>query len=234
MTLAEFAALVRGRLVVSCQAPTGHALRDTATQVRLAEAAVAGGAAAIRCGGYGDLPDVAGIARTVGVPVIGLTKDGEDGVYITPTAARAVAVIEAGAQVVATDATGRPRPDGRPLVDTIRAVHERGGLVMADVSVLAEAEAAVAAGADMVSTTLSGYTPYSRQATGADIALIAAIRAALPGILLLGEGRIHSPAVAAEAMSAGADAVVVGTAITDPTWITRSFAAAVATPDSEV
>ena len=58
-------------------------------------------------------------------------------------------------------------------------------------------------------------------------ALIAAIRAALPGILLLGEGRIHSPAVATEAMSAGADAVVVGTAITDPTWITRSFAAAV-------
>lgn len=227
MTLAEFAALVRGRLVVSCQAPTGHALRDTATQIRLAEAAVAGGAAAIRCGGYGDLPDVAGIARAVTVPVIGLTKDGEDGVFITPTAARAVAVARAGAQVVATDATRRPRPDGRPLADTITAVHEVGALVMADVSVVAEAQDAVAAGADMVSTTLSGYTPYSRQVAGADIALIAAIRAALPGILLLGEGRIHSPSAAAEAMSAGADAVVVGTAITDPAWITRSFVAGI-------
>lgn len=223
MTPAAFREQVEGRLIVSCQASTGHPLRDTATIVRMAQAAVAGGAVAIRCGGYGGIPDVAAVAEAVQVPVIGLTKEGNEGVYITPTPASAVAVAQAGAQVVAIDATDRRRPDGSSFADAVRAVHDLGALVMADVATCAEGVAADAAGADVVSTTLSGYTQQSPRQDGPDLDLVVRLRAALPNVCLVAEGRYHSPAQAGRALEAGASCVVVGTAITDPTWITASF-----------
>ncbi|GAA2722823.1 putative N-acetylmannosamine-6-phosphate 2-epimerase [Actinocorallia aurantiaca] len=226
MTPSEFAGIVRGRLIVSCQAWDGHPLRDTAALTRMAQAAVKGGAAAIRCGGVGGTPDIASIAAVVDVPVIGLTKDGTEGVYITPTVEAARAVVGAGAHVVAIDATDRPRPDGLAFADSVRAVHELDALVMADVSTLAEGLAAAEAGADVIATTLSGYTPASPKSEGPNLALVRALREALPGAFLIAEGRYHSPAQAAAALEAGADSVVVGTAITDPAWITASFAAA--------
>ncbi len=226
MDSTHFRDLVAGRLIVSCQAPTGHPLRDTATIVRMAQAAIAGGAAAIRCGGYGGIDDVAAVCAAVQVPVIGLTKDGTEGVYITPTPQAACAVAASGAQVVAVDATDRPRPDGGTFADTVTAVHGRGALVMADVATLAEGVAACEAGADLVSTTLSGYTQRSPQQQGPDIELVAELRAALPETCVVAEGRYHSPADATAALKAGATCVVVGTAITDPIWITGSFAAA--------
>lgn len=226
MTPSEFAGIVGGRLIVSCQAWDGHPLRDTAALTRMAQAAVKGGAAAIRCGGVGGTPDIASIAAVVDVPVVGLTKDGTEGVYITPTVAAARSVVEAGADVVAIDATDRPRPDGLVFADSVRAVHDLDRLVMADVSTLAEGLAAAEAGADVIATTLSGYTPASPKTEGPDLALVRALREALPGALLIAEGRYHSPAQAAAALEAGATSVVVGTAITDPAWITASFAAA--------
>lgn len=228
MTLAGFLDAVRGRLIVSCQAGAGHPLRDTATLVRMAQAGVAGGAAAIRCGGVGGVPDVTAIAAAVDVPVIGLTKDGTEGVYITPTVAAALAVVRAGAAVVAADATHRPRPDGRSFADTVDAVHAAGALVMADVSTVEEGVSAAGAGADIVASTLSGYTPRSVREPGPDLALIAALRAALPDVPLIAEGRVHTPGLAADALATGADSVVVGTAITDPAWITAQYAGAVA------
>lgn len=222
----SFAAAVAGRLVVSCQAAEGHPLRDTAALVRMARAAAEGGAAAIRCGGVGGVPDVTAIAAAVDVPVVGLTKDGTDGVFITPTVAAARAVAAAGARVVAADATFRPRPDGRPLSASIEAVHEAGALFMADVSTLEEGVAAAEAGADAVATTLAGYTAPGPPPEGPDLGLVRALRRALPGALIAAEGRYHSPAAAASAIEAGASCVVVGTAITDPRWITARFAAA--------
>ncbi|HJP73104.1 MAG TPA: putative N-acetylmannosamine-6-phosphate 2-epimerase [Pseudonocardiaceae bacterium] len=212
-------------LIVSCQAGAGHPLRDTATIVRLARAAETGGAAAIRCGGVGGVEDVAAVVRAVDLPVIGLTKDGQHGVYITPTVAAAQAVVRAGADIVATDATARSRPDGATLADTVHVVHEARRLLLADVSTVEEGLAAVAAGADLVATTLSGYTPTSPRAAGPDLALVAALRAALPaGFPLLAEGRYHTPEVAAAALRLGATSVVVGTAITDPAFLTARFA----------
>ncbi|MFC4907939.1 putative N-acetylmannosamine-6-phosphate 2-epimerase [Actinomadura gamaensis] len=228
MTPHAFAAAVAGRLIVSCQAGDGHPLRDTAALTRMARAAAGGGAAAIRCGGVGGLPDVAAIVAAVDVPVIGLTKDGTDGVFITPTVAAARAVAEAGADVVAADATARPRPDGRPLKDSVAAVHDAGALFMADVATLAEGVAALAAGADMVATTLAGYTLPGPPPDGPDLDLVRALRAELPDAVIVAEGRYHSPAQAAAALGAGATTVVVGTAITDPRWITSRFAAALA------
>lgn len=221
--LSELMRRLSGNLTVSCQAGSGHALRDTTTMRRMAHAAVAGGAGAIRCGGVGGTDDVAAIAAAVDVPVIGLTKDGSAGVYITPTVAAARSVVAAGAHVVAADATDRPRPDGAAFTDTVRAVHEAGRLVMADVSNLEEGVAAARAGADLVATTLAGNIPPVT-ALGPDLDLVKALCSALPEVPLVAEGRYHSPADAAAALDAGADTVVVGTAITDPTWLTGRFA----------
>ncbi|WP_020659161.1 N-acetylmannosamine-6-phosphate 2-epimerase [Amycolatopsis benzoatilytica] len=226
LTLEEFVGTIDGRLIVSCQAPTGHPLRDTPTIVRMAQAAARGGAVAIRCGGVGGVPDVAAVCEAVDVPVLGLTKDGTEGVYITPTVAAARAVIDAGAAVVASDGTRRPRPDGSDFADIVTAAHERGRLVLADVSTAEEGIAAAAAGADLIATTLSGYTADSPQQNGPDLALVAALRKALPDKPIIAEGRYHAPEAAAAALADGATAVVVGTAITDPAWLTARFAAA--------
>ncbi|GAA4861068.1 putative N-acetylmannosamine-6-phosphate 2-epimerase [Saccharopolyspora cebuensis] len=233
MKLSALLSAITGRLIVSCQASEGHALRHTGTLARVARAAADGRAAAIRCGGVGGVADVTAVAEAVDVPVIGLTKSGREGVFITPTVEAARSVAATPAAVVALDGTARPRPDGSALRDGIAAVHELGKLAMADVSTAAEGIAAADAGADLVATTLSGYTPNSRRTEGPDLALVGELAAALPEVPIVAEGRYHAPEQAAEAIRAGAASVVVGTAITDPTWITRSFAEAVTTAGGE-
>jgi len=216
-------AALRGRLVVSCQAYPGEPMRDPDTMRRMAEAVAAGGAAGIRAQG---LEDLRRIRAALDLPLIGLWKDGDGDVFITPTLEHALEVAAAGADVVALDGTGRPRPDGRTLAETVRTVRERTGrLVMADVSTYDEGVAAAEAGADVVGTTLSGYTPYSRRGPGPDLGLVALLSRDLP-VPVIAEGRVHTTEQAAEALRLGAHAVVVGTAITHPTSITRWFTAA--------
>ncbi|MFF1345798.1 N-acetylmannosamine-6-phosphate 2-epimerase [Streptomyces sp. NPDC058322] len=226
MTAQELADALRGKLIVSCQAPPGDPMRETGTLVRLARSAVAGGGAAIRA----NEPEVvAAIAGAVDLPVIGLWKDGDVGVYITPTVRHALALTEAGADVVAADATDRPRPDGSTFAELVAAVHGAGALVMADVSTLAEGITAAAQGADFVSTTLSGYVPGPPEQPGPDLGLVAALAAAID-VPVVAEGRINTPEDAAEALARGAHSVVVGTAITAPTALTARFVAAIARP----
>ncbi|RII13126.1 putative N-acetylmannosamine-6-phosphate 2-epimerase [Streptomyces sp. YIM 130001] len=221
-TAAALAAALEGRLIVSCQAPPGDPMRDTGTLVRMARSAELGGGAAIRA----NAPEVvAAIAEAVDLPVIGLWKDGEtggDAVYITPTVRHALAVVEAGAAVVAADAGDRTRPDATTFPDLVRAVHEAGALVMADVGSLAEGVAAAAAGADLVSTTLSGYVPGRPKQDGPDLALVTELAAAVR-VPVVAEGRIRTPEEAAAALAHGAHSVVVGTAITAPTALTTRF-----------
>lgn len=227
MKTQEFLDAVRGSLIVSAQAPTGHPLRDTRTIAFLAKAAEAGGSTAIRCGGYGGLADIEAVVHAVSVPVIGLTKEGDTGVYITPSVASAVAVAKAGAAVVAIDATDRPRQDGSTFAEQVAAVHEAGAIAMADIATVAEAVAAHEAGADLISTTLAGYTPHREKTEGPDLELIRDIRAQLgDSIFLIGEGRFHTPEHVRAGREAGADAIIVGTAITDVAWITTRFAGA--------
>ncbi|MFE9724145.1 N-acetylmannosamine-6-phosphate 2-epimerase [Streptomyces sp. NPDC005794] len=226
MTAQNLADTLRGRLIVSCQAPPGDPMRETATLVRLALAAGAGGGSAIRA----DEPEVvAAITEAVDLPVIGLWKDGDTGVYITPTVRHALAIVEAGAAVVAADATDRPRPDGSTFAELVTAVHAAGALVMADVSTLAEGVAAAGQGADFVSTTLSGYVPGSPKQTGPDLDLVTSLSAVL-SVPVVAEGRINTPEEAAEALARGAHSVVVGTAITAPTALTTRFVAGLARP----
>lgn len=219
----ETLARLRGGLIVSCQAYPGEPMRDAETMARIARAAVQGGASGIRLQGIDDI----GAAGDLDVPVIGLWKDGTDGVFITPTLRHALAVAAAGADIVALDGTRRARPDGLSLASTIAALRaEHDVLVMADCGSLEDALAAEAAGADILGTTLAGYTGEREKTDGPDLELIAAI-AARCSAPIMGEGRIHSPAHAAAAISAGATSVCVGTAITHPTTITGWFAAAV-------
>lgn len=214
---------LRNQLIVSVQAYPGEPMRDPGTMARIALAAEQGGAAAIRCQG---LADIAAIKGLVNVPVIGLWKDGSEGVYITPTLRHARACSYAGADIVAIDATRRPRPDGRTYAETVAALHDEGIVVMADCGSIDDARMAAEAGSDILSTTLSGYTGERPKTDGPDLELLSDMVAEFDQPVLC-EGRIHTPAQAAAAMAAGAWAVVVGTAITHPTTITRWFSAEV-------
>jgi N-acylglucosamine-6-phosphate 2-epimerase len=170
--------------------------------------------------------DVQAVREAVDVPVIGLWKQGAQGVYITPTVDHARAVAEAGAEIVAIDATGRPRPDRSTVPEVVAGLRRTHRcLVMADVSTVEEGAAAVTAGVDLVATTLSGYTPYSRQRPGPDLELVATLAARVE-VPVVAEGRIATPQEARAALDAGAWAVVVGGAITRPQLITARFVAA--------
>ncbi|WP_245808142.1 N-acetylmannosamine-6-phosphate 2-epimerase [Deinococcus hopiensis] len=212
---------LRGQLVVSCQADPGSPLRDSYIIGRLALAAELGGAAGLRVQGFADVQAVRAVTA---LPIIGLTKTdrNDTDVYITPTSAEAVRLAELGAEIVALDATLRPRPE--PLQNMFAAVRAAGAQVMADISTLEEARAALDAGADCVGTTLAGYTPYSRALTTPDWDLMDELRAA--GLPFAAEGRISLPEQAAEARRRGALFVVVGSAITRPDVITRWYAQA--------
>ena len=215
---------LRGQLIVSCQAYPGEPMRDPRTMAQIAASAVIGGAAAVRVQG---LADVQYARAAVEVPVIGLWKDGHDGVFITPTLRHALAVANAGAHVVAIDGTRRDRPDGLSLAQTVAGIHhDSHALVMADCGSYDDAAAAVEAGADLIGTTLSGYSGERPKTQGPDLELLEQIAAAGFGRPLIAEGRLHTPAQARQALDAGAFAVVVGTAITHPASITGWFAGA--------
>lgn len=213
------AAVPARSIVVSCQAGDGNPLRGPDTMALMARAAVAGGAAGIRANGPAD---VAAISAVVDVPILGINKTGDrDGVYITPTFDAAAAVVAAGASVVAVDGTARPRPGGAGLAELVAEIHQRLGVqVMADVDTLAAGLFARAAGADLVGTTLSGYTDGPAAGDGPDVALVRDLVAELD-CPIVAEGRFWTREDVLAGFEAGAHAVVVGTAITNPMAITR-------------
>lgn len=222
---------LRGQLVVSCQAYPGEPMRDSETMRRVAQAAEIGGAAAIRAQG---LTDIEQIAAHVSVPVIGLVKEGDSGVFITPTLDLALACVAAGAEIVAIDGTNRTRPDRKSIAEVVAAVHNQGAFVMADCATVSDMVAAALAGADIVGTTLGGYAPGRPKLPGPDLDFVAESAAALaelaPGprdVLIMAEGRYYEPSDVAAAFTAGAHSVTVGTAITHPTTITGWFKEAI-------
>ncbi len=222
--MSEFAEEMRGGLIVSCQALAGEALFGADIMARMAQAAAAGGAVGIRAG---TPPDIAAIRAVSSLPLIGLWKVDMAGfdVYITPSVLHAQAIAGAGADIIALDATARPRPEGSTAGEFIQRVRRATGKdVLADVSTLGEGLAAQEAGAAFVSTTMSGYTPYSPQMDGPDLELVRALATQLR-VPVIAEGRIATPEQARAALDAGAWAVVVGGAITRPQQITARFAA---------
>lgn len=215
---------LRGRLVVSCQASADSPLADVSHIVALARAAVAGGAQALRLEGVGN---VQAVRAAVDVPIIGIVKSDlpNDHAFITIRTSEVAALVAAGAEIVAFDATARRRQES--MADIVAAIRDAGAIAMADISTLEEGQQAMAAGAHFVGTTLSGYTVYSPKLDGPDFTLMQKLCAA--EIPFVAEGRIWTPAEAARAIELGALFVVVGSAITRPDHITRRFAAALDT-----
>jgi len=214
---------MRGAVVVSCQAPAGSPLRGTNCMTAMARAAEVGGAGGVRVDGE----DVAPVARAVELPVIGLRKRAvaDSPVIITPELEDAHAVAAAGADVVAVDATARPRPGGEDSGGFLRALRAEVDLpLLADVDSVAAGVEAREAGAAAVATTLAGYTG-GPVPDAPDLDLVSRLAAVLD-CPVLAEGRYASPEAVRAAFVAGAHAVVVGTAITDPLALTRRFAAA--------
>lgn len=213
--------ILKGELIVSCQALEAEPLYGSEIMAKMATAAIEGGAKGIRAN---SLRDIQAIQRAVDVPVIGIIKkiyeDSE--VYITPTVKEVDALVSQGVTVVAMDATGRIRPGGISLeafFSEIRARYPRQ-LFMADVSNVEEARAARDLGFDLIATTLVGYTPYTEGENPLTV---------LEGIVqtldapIIAEGNIETPAMAARALELGAYSVVVGSAITRPQIITKRF-----------
>lgn len=217
---------LQGRLVVSCQAAPSPSLEDSGVLAAIAKAAVAGGSAGIRADGP---ENVRAIRERTGVPVVGIWKRmfPDSDVFITPRLQDALAVAEAGAEVVAMDATSRPRPEGERLEEIVCEMKARtNAALMADVSELGEGLRAAELGFDCVSTTLSGYVGEPKAPADAppDLDLVEALVNRLgERVPVVAEGRIASPDQAAEALRRGAFAVVVGTAITRPQVLTRNF-----------
>jgi N-acylglucosamine-6-phosphate 2-epimerase len=217
---------VRDRLrgvIVSIQPAAESVLNTPETVALLARCAVANGAAGVRIEGA---TRIAAVRRAVDVPIVGLVKRAYPGFepYITPTAAEIAEVAEAGADVVALDATARPRPGGFSFAAALAEIHARGLLAMADCATAAELRAAAGAGAEIVATTLCGYTDETRGAALPALELLPA--AAAGGAFAILEGGVASPDHVRRAFAAGADAVVVGTAISDIDAQVRRFAQA--------
>jgi N-acylglucosamine-6-phosphate 2-epimerase len=225
--ISEWLPSVRGKLIVSCQALEGEPLYGAEIMARMAVAAKLGGAAAIRANSP---EDICAIRQAVDLPIFGLYKDKLPAyeVYITPTLRHARQIAEAGADVICIDATDRSRPEGPTLADFISRIKAETDLpVMADISTIEEALMAEQSGADLISSTMSGYTAYSPHISAPDLELISAMAARLTAPVMA-EGRYLYPDQAREALQRGAYAVIVGGAITRPADITARFAAALA------
>lgn len=228
LTAADVLTAWRGGVVVSCQAPEGSPLRRPDIMAAMARAGEQAGAVGIRANGPAD---VAAIRAVVALPIVGIDKrpDIDPVTYITPSLESVAGLVAAGADLVAIDATLRQRsgsgaPSASRLLAQIRQAFP-GLPVMGDVSNVVEGVAAAEAGADIVATTLSGYTGGEVAGAGPDIDLIAALVAAQPRPVVA-EGRFATPAQVAAAFAAGAHAVVVGTAITDALALAQRFVAA--------
>ncbi len=215
---------IKGGIIVSCQALKGEPLHGSEIMAKMALAAQMGGARGIRAN---STRDIIAIKKKVNLPVIGIIKKDypENDCYITPTMKEVEELVSEGQpEIIAVDATKRIHPDGFTGDQFIKTIKEKypGIILMADIAILEEGLAAALAGADIVSTTLAGYTEYSPSKNGPDYTTIKKLADRL-SIPIIGEGRYWKPEQVNKAFSLGAYAVVVGSVITRPREITESF-----------
>ncbi len=217
---------LRGRLIVSCQALPHEPLHSSFIMGRMALAAQMGGAAGIRANSIEDIKE---IRAQVELPIIGIIKrDYEDSdVYITPTMREVDELMKVRPEIIAVDATGTVRPDHQSLDEFFQKIKEKypQQLLMADCSTVEEALHADALGFDFIGTTLVGYTEQSKADTieNNDFEILKKILAGVKN-RVIAEGRIDTPEKARRVIDLGAFSVVVGSCITRPQLITKSFA----------
>lgn len=211
----------KGGLVVSCQATEGTPMNTPQFIAAQAMTVEQAGAKAIRAQG---IENVALVVKSVKVPVIGLVKSftSDSDVYITPTVKDVLALVEAGADIVAVDATQRSRLGGVTLEQFYAEVRKHTDVpLLADVDSLENAVNAEALGFDAIATTLNGYTDIPT--TGLpNIDLVLQIAKSIK-VPLVAEGGFANPTHVRNAIENGAWAVCVGTAITNPYLLTKHF-----------
>ena len=214
---------IKGKLVISCQALPGEPLHSPMIMGRMALAAKNAGAAGIRAQGVADIIE---IKQVTGLPVIGIIKRNypDSEVFITATKKEVQELLATDCEMIALDATIRPRPHGELLQDLLDQIHAANRLAMADCSTVEEAKIAEEMGFDCVSTTLAGYTSYSTQTSGPDVELVKQLVKDCQ-IPVIAEGKIHTPEQLKEIMDLGVYSAVVGGAITRPQEIAQRFIA---------
>ena len=213
---------IKGGLIVSCQALEDEPLHSSQIMMRMAQAALMGGAIGIRANSP---VDCSAIKQNVDLPMIAIYKKvyGNSNVYITPTIEEVKKLLFINPEIIAVDATNRARPNGKMLEEFFKEIKQiYNGLIMADISNLEEGIEAERIGFDLVSTTLCGYTDYTLDKPKPNIELIKRLKDALK-IPIIAEGNVDSPDNAINCLDAGAWAVVVGAAITRPQLITKKF-----------
>jgi N-acylglucosamine-6-phosphate 2-epimerase len=230
MTKEELFRLMKGTIIVSCQATPGEPLYDPQRSVMplMARAAKQAGAKMIRTS---SVRDIVGIKEETGLPVIGLIKREYPGYSgrITMTMREVDECMEALADIVSIDCTDTVRGDGLTAPEFLQKVREKypNIIIMADCATLEEAVSAFRAGADLVGSTMNGYTAATADCKGdPNYELVRQMVAALP-CPVIAEGRIHTPEQARKMLDLGAWAVVVGGAITRPLEIAARFMAVI-------
>lgn len=219
---------LEGKLIVSCQALPHEPLHSSFIMGRMARAAKEGGAAGIRANTKEDIQE---IRSQVDLPVIGIIKRDYEGsaVYITPTMKEIDELMEVEPEIIAMDATCNLRPGGVPLDRFFKEVKEKypNQLFMADCATVEEALHADELGFDFIGTTLVGYTEQSKglKIEENDFEIIQKIVAGATH-RVIAEGNINTPEKAKRVIELGAYSVVVGSIITRPQLITKSFAEA--------
>lgn len=218
---------IKGGLIVSCQALPEEPLHSSYIMSRMAYAAYLGGAAGIRANMVEDITE---IKKTVDLPIIGIIKQVYDDsdVYITPTINEVAKLYECGVDIIAVDATNRIRTGGVSFEDFFTEVRKEfpDQLFMADTSCFDEGKKARELGIDIVGTTMSGYTPYTKGTVLPDFGLMERYVKELD-CPVIAEGGIWTPEQLKKALDIGVHAAVVGTAITRPREITKRFADAI-------
>ena len=213
-------ALKRG-LIVSCQAVKGEPLYGYGIMHLFAKAAKAGGAQGIRA----LCDDVDSIKDEVNLPVIGLVKEcyPDSEIYITPTKEEVDRLLQTKCDVVCMDATLRQRPGGITLDELYAYARANAGgrEIMADVSTLEEAINADRLGFDYISTTMRGYTPYTKQYEIPDVDFVAECIANVKHAKVIAEGGVFEVSHMEAISKVNPYAVVVGSAITRPAVITE-------------
>ncbi|MGI9287446.1 MAG: N-acetylmannosamine-6-phosphate 2-epimerase [Pseudomonadales bacterium] len=206
-------------LIVSCQPVTNGPMDKVEHVVAMALAALAGGARGLRIEG---VENVRAMAAVTDAPIIGIVKKDmpNSAVRISPRVEDIVALAEAGATIIAFDATDRPRPT--PSAELLNALHQHGCIGMADCATYEEGKTMAALGCTFIGSTMSGYTDEGDTPIGPDLELIE--RWYAQGFKVIAEGRYNSPERAAQAIEVGALAVAVGSAITRVEHIAGWFA----------
>jgi N-acylglucosamine-6-phosphate 2-epimerase len=217
---------IKNGLIVSCQALEEEPLHSSFIMGRMAVAAKEGGAVGIRAN---SVPDIVEIKKQVDLPLIGIIKQvyRNHPVFITPTMKEIDALAKTGAEIIATDATNRIRPDGSDLKSFYREIRSKYPhiLLMADVSSVEEAIFADELGFDIVAPTLYGYTEETNglKIDDNDYAVIKQIVKEVKSAKVIAEGNVSTPEIARFVLDINVHAVVVGSAITRPQIITKKF-----------